>query len=187
MSTALSTYEVEEARRLAVLTDADKAVIAAEARRTAFSFDTESDIKNKIGKEIRNAAWGLERATDLGDWSASALELLTGNSYSTAGVRSLADFVAKVEATLVERESEADDEYPVDTSLHADVRKWLAVSPHTVYRFREYVLEAAADAARDSALEMLGRGSREDSSVPRAVEEASTKWVKAWEKKGEIL
>lgn len=185
MSTA--TYEVEEARRLSVLTDADKAIIAAEVRKRAFSFDTEAETAHKIRCEVSRVAREMEWASDLADWSATALEILTGTSYSTQGVRTLADFVAKVEASLVEREAEADDEYPVDAALHADVRKWLAVSPYTVFRFRTFVLEAAADAARDAALEMLGRGSREDSSVPRAVKSASEKWMTAWEKKGQTL
>jgi hypothetical protein len=186
MSTALSTYEVEEARMLAVLTDADKALITKEVRKRAFSFDTEADTTHKIRCEISRVAREMDR-TDLVDWSSTALESLTGNTYSTRGVSTLADFVAKVEASLVEREAEADAEYPVDAALHADVRKWIAVTPFTVFRFRTFVVEAAVDAARDSALEMLSRGCPEDSSVPRAVEAASKKWLAAWEKKGEIL
>lgn len=186
MSTALSTYAAEEARHLSVLTDADKALITEGVRKRVFPFGTESDVAHKVRGEISRVVREMDR-TDLVDWSAMALESLAGMAVSTNGVRTLADFVSKVEATLVEREAKANVEYPVDAALHADVRKWLAVSPYTVFRFRTFVVEAAVDAARDSALEMLSRGCREDSNVPRAVEAASNKWLTAWEKKGQIL
>jgi len=184
MSTALDAYHLENARLLNTLSDADKAIIDAEVRKRAFSFDPATAVA--VHTAMLLVAREMERVTDMADWSANALEILTGNSYSTRGVRTLADFVAKVEADLVEREAEADDEYPVDAVLHADVRKWLAVSPYTVFRFRTFVIEAAADAARDASLEMLSGGDS-DTSVPRAVRSSAQKWLTAWEKKGQAL
>ena len=189
MSTALSTYEIEEALRLSTLTDADKALItAAWKAKNTLSFMSESDIQYKIRCHISNEARDMDWTKDsLAMWAQTGLEVLEDYRVDMKGVRTLSDFVAKVEAALVERESEADDEYPVDVTLHASIRKWIAVSPYTVYRFSHFVCEAAADAARDGALEMLARGSREDSAVPRAVEEASKKWMKAWQTNGTVL
>jgi hypothetical protein len=180
-----------EATSVKWITPADRALIEAIIRAKPYSSDTDDRIAGNVRAEVCGAAQKMEwDPRVIPTWAAIGLDLLTDGVVTRTVKRTdpgdLASFVEKIESDLAEREAEADEEYPVDTESHALARRWLAITPYVVWRFHCYVLDAAVDAARDAAEEMV-LGERDSGrDIPDATEKAALRWVKEWEK-GKVL
>lgn len=177
------------------LTPADIAIIEADVRRRAFSFDKEQDIAGKVRSTVWSAASEMERAgTDLCFWLLQGLKEVDADCmiqpprmpkfpYGKDGLEALNELRALIEASIVETEADRAEygDAPIDFS---DVRAWLTVTPYTLYRFREHVTDWAADAARDALEELLEGDS--PNSIHRATTGARESWIKAFRKDGTV-
>lgn len=178
------TYEEEQLNfRRIWLTEGDEKRIQDRVRKAAFSWNTPAEVLWKTKTETDQVVREIDRIKyELSYWLSKILEIATDEVICVPSKRDpLSSYRERVEMYLADQVDEETEEWKVDREAHEMARKVLALTPYQIFTFRQVVVEAAADAARDQADSILD-GENVGRELIESVSRAASKWIEAWKK-----
>ena len=180
-----------------ILTPEDKNAVELDVRAANFSWLSPTALAPLIMKGAVEAEYSLRHAPrDINEWFFRGLDYLTDDAvrggtfrpdpylHDRLDVLALAVKFALATVDRIESEEDDEDDNTRSAAVFALARKWCAVTPYTVLRYRTFVTESVAIAAKAEVAELLDGYA--NTTLRDVAREASEKWLAAW-KDGVVL